>query len=63
MRIKIARARSNRTAQWQEYYAWRPVRVDQEWVWLETIERRFVWYASPFDAFQETEYRIPKDSP
>ena len=27
---------------WNQWFAWRPVFVDGEWVWWETIERKMV---------------------
>lgn len=64
MRIKITPARSKRTAQWREWYAWRPVYVEGAWVWLETIERRWIWSQDGYGPdFRLKEYRIPKDSP
>jgi hypothetical protein len=27
---------------WHRRFAWRPVRIDKEWVWLEWVERRLV---------------------
>jgi hypothetical protein len=26
--------------EWHSWFAWRPVQVDEQWVWLERIERR-----------------------
>lgn len=25
---------------WKRWYAWHPVRIEDEWVWLEDVERR-----------------------
>ena len=27
-------------AQWYRWFAWHPVRIGCQWVWLETVERR-----------------------
>jgi hypothetical protein len=27
---------------WHRWFAWHPVRVGDEWVWLETIERQII---------------------
>lgn len=31
---------------WHEWYAWRPVFVDGHLVWLETIERQWICFAT-----------------
>lgn len=28
---------------WEEWFAWHPVMIEDEWVWLKTIERREEW--------------------
>jgi hypothetical protein len=28
------------TKQWARWFAWRPIRVGTEWVWLEYVDRR-----------------------
>lgn len=27
---------------WQKWFAWHPVRIGEEWVWWEIIERRLI---------------------
>lgn len=41
---------------WYPWFAWHPVRVEGQWVWLEWVERwkRFMGY------YQELDYRFPK---
>ena len=29
---------------WHNWFAWHPVKVGHEWVWLETVMRRRVWW-------------------
>jgi hypothetical protein len=44
--------------QWHSWFAWRPVRVEMDGVWLETVERRYfdcAFYRSPW------EYRLPAE--
>jgi hypothetical protein len=44
-----------RTKEWHDWFAWRPVRVaSHDCRWLETVERRLYWcYGDPYSA----EYR------
>lgn len=33
------------STEWRKWFAWRPIRTEnREWVWLETVERR--WYTA-----------------
>lgn len=27
--------------EWHQWFAWHPVRINGQWVWLETVERKF----------------------
>ena len=29
---------------WHRWFAWHPVKVGHNWVWLETVMRRRMWY-------------------
>ena len=47
MKIKVIRNWGSST-QWQPWFAWHPVLTKQgEWVWLETVYRR--WDGSNYD--------------
>lgn len=24
---------------WLDWFAWRPIRIERQWIWLETVER------------------------
>lgn len=37
------------TPRWRKWYAWRPVRVEGRWHWLETVYR--YWVLSPGGGF------------
>jgi hypothetical protein len=26
---------------WREWFAWHPVKIDNYWVWLEVVERKY----------------------
>lgn len=41
MRVRIMRWFVNGDPEWQAWFAWFPVQVDNKWVWLETVERRW----------------------
>jgi hypothetical protein len=46
MRIKIERTKEERMLrhearkQWHEWFAWHPIFIEHELVWLETVERK-----------------------
>ena len=46
---------------WLPWFAWRPVRVNGEWVWLETVLRRWRgacdWYVNEYDNLPGREAR------
>lgn len=46
-----------RWVKWHRWFAWRPVYVDQEWVWLETVYRRR--YISEYVKMTLWEYCTP----
>lgn len=37
MRCKTA---PKRLSDWRPWFAWNPVQIDDEWIWLETVHRR-----------------------
>lgn len=41
---------------WVEWFAWRPVRVDGDWVWWDYIYRRCRYKWQGFDRFTIWEY-------
>ncbi len=45
--------------QWHPWFAWRPVRIDREVVWHESLERKRVdWYMPGDGGGSYWEYRI-----
>jgi hypothetical protein len=49
--------RDYRLRQWKRWFAWRPVVIDGERVWLEYVYRRTkVYYGGMGDTLFETEY-------
>lgn len=28
---------------WEKWFAWYPIKINNSWAWLETVERQF-WY-------------------
>jgi hypothetical protein len=38
--VESRRHRRLRELGWHEWFAWHPVLVDREWVWLETVQRK-----------------------
>lgn len=38
---------------WHEWFAWHPVRLESgERVWLQTVERRSVWFVYSFNEYR-----------
>ena len=49
--------RDRRLKQWRKWFAWYPVKIDNERVWLEYVYRRTtVYYGGMGDSVYETEY-------
>lgn len=49
--------RDKRLKKWQRWFAWYPVRIDGQRVWLEYVYRRTtVYYGGMGDTLFETEY-------
>lgn len=47
-----------RLSQWHRWFAWRPVKVsDHDCRWLETVERKGLFWHSLFDEGCDWEYR------
>jgi hypothetical protein len=49
-------ARKMTVSPWQEFYAWRPVKVHGKWVWLETVYRRCINTYVDMDNWKRYEY-------
>lgn len=47
-----------RKAGWTRHFAWLPVEVDENWVWLEHYERKFHLHDRGSDHFI---YRLPTE--
>jgi hypothetical protein len=48
------------TEKWHRWYAWRPVRIDDKWVWREYIERKRTFRISVGgNPYFHSEYRFP----
>ena len=45
--MRIKRKPPRDTTIWHDYFIWFPDVVEGHWVWLETVERRFVPDPSP----------------
>ena len=41
---------------WEEWFAWRPVKVHGEWVWMETVYRRCLNTYVDYDDWKRYEY-------
>jgi hypothetical protein len=54
MRIRFTR---KPTREWHVWFAWRPVKLEAEWVWLERIERKVTWTYHYDMAIKDVEYR------
>lgn len=39
-------ARTKHLAKWHKWFAWFPVKVLNQWVWLEYVERKIAWASS-----------------
>jgi len=48
---------------WHTWFAWRPVWIGKEYVWLEKVERKLTYIAANEYTFVEVEYRNLKDIP
>lgn len=42
MRFKHHHRAPTDLSRWHVWFAWRPVTIGEHWIWLETVERRFV---------------------
>jgi hypothetical protein len=45
---------------WRKWFAWYPVAIDRQMVWLETVERKVECYGGVGGLFCSSEYRLPK---
>jgi hypothetical protein len=45
------------TLGWEFWFAWRPVRIKDKWVWWRLIERRFCFAGSRMNRPEWWEYR------
>jgi hypothetical protein len=56
-KVETASERRNRLEKWRRWYAWYPVRIDGERVWLEYVYRRTrAYHGGMGDTVYETEY-------
>ena len=48
-----------KTEPWRDWYAWRPIRIEGNLVWCESVQRRRVHYDCPlFGEFSSVQYRF-----
>jgi hypothetical protein len=47
---------------WHRWFAWHPVRIDRQVVWLETVERKGEWIFDSLGGDWAWEYRLPAGS-
>lgn len=40
MRLKIKPDWKEKASKWHKWFAWYPVKIEDEWIWRENIERR-----------------------
>lgn len=54
----MRRPHKPRRSGWRPWFAWRPVVIGSEWVWLELVERREVYVACHPCGEYESQYRL-----
>lgn len=53
------RWRSRDNSIWRPWFAWSPIKIAGDWVWLEWLEVRGPFYVFPADAMVH-EFRFPE---
>lgn len=48
--------KAKRLAKWQKWFAWYPIRIGNNKVWLETVYRRYKVYYGPGEEVWEVQY-------
>jgi len=43
---------------WRRWFAWYPVVIDDEWVWLEYVERRETWQPVGESAWRQYRHHV-----
>lgn len=51
----------NRLEEWKWWFAWRPIRIDDEIFWLQNIQRRLIYDRNAMFIHFDPEYKIPCD--
>ena len=51
----VAAGRRNRG--WHRWFAWHPVLIDDNWIWLETVERLTVYHTMNYHIMKFYRYR------
>jgi hypothetical protein len=49
-------SRPSNKREWHRWFAWHPIKIDHQWVWLETVHRK--WMMNPGDYCPTWHYRI-----
>ena len=47
---------------WKPWFAWRPVKIGHQWIWLETLERRQGYNLMTEDFYYEHRFPAASDT-
>lgn len=60
--IQRARIKRDKYKEWHDWFAWYPVRIDQNRkIWLETVQRRILYTSEDFPRFYGWEYTFKEN--